>query len=256
LTISCSAQHDLLRIAGARRIAIPPVEVIRYGSGFLPRRLPSNGANQNGLEWLPARYVLCVSTLELRKNHRLLLAVWRRMISRHGADAVPTLVLVGRAGYFMLDSSSLLAKLAACGYLGGKIVLMSDLSDRVLVEAYRRCLFTVYPSLYEGWGLPVAESMAHGKFCVASNGGAIPEVGGELVDYFDAAIEDDALAKIERPLLDPNYLAEKESQIQARYRPATWSDCAHELVAKVGYLSNPCSRPLRANRPAESGSRL
>jgi glycosyltransferase involved in cell wall biosynthesis len=78
--------------------------------------------------------------------------------------------------------------------------------------------------------LPIAESLAHGKFCIASNRTSIPEVGGNLVDYFDPADEDDALAKIERPLLDPAYLATREAQVRTGYRRRTWSDCVHVLM--------------------------
>src|ERR1044071_485576 len=86
----------------------------------------------------------------------------------------------------------------------------------------RACLFTVFPSLSEGWGLPIVESLAHGKFCVASNHTSIPEAGGKLIDYFDPMDEDDALAKIERPLIEPGYLAAREAQLRAEYRARTW----------------------------------
>jgi hypothetical protein len=61
--------------------------------------------------------------------------------------------------------------------------------------------------------------LAHGKFCIASNRTSIPEVSGYLVDYFDPSDEDDALAKIERPLIEPGYLAAREAQLRAEYRP-------------------------------------
>ena len=79
-------------------------------------------------------------------------------------------------------------------------------------------------------GLPVAESLAHGKLCIVSNRTSIPEVGGNLADYFDPADEEDALAKIERPLLEPAYLATREAQVRAEYRRRTWNDCVHALM--------------------------
>jgi glycosyltransferase involved in cell wall biosynthesis len=179
---------------------------------------------------LPQRYVLFVSTIEIRKNHRLLVRIWRRLIERHGADAVPTLIFAGQIGWLVDD---LLAELSASDYLGGKIMLMPGLSDAELRQAYRSSLFTVFPSLCEGWGLPIAESLMHGKFCVASNRTSIPEVGGDLVDYFDPANEDDVLAKIERLLLDPGYLKVREARLQTEYRPRTWTDCVHALVGKL-----------------------
>jgi glycosyltransferase involved in cell wall biosynthesis len=72
--------------------------------------------------------------------------------------------------------------------------------------------------------------LAQGKFCVASNRTSIPEVAGGLIDYFDPTNEDDAFAKIERLLFDRKYLTEREAQLQAAYRPRTWTDCVHALV--------------------------
>jgi glycosyltransferase involved in cell wall biosynthesis len=145
----------------------------------------------------------------------------------------------------------LLADLAASNYLSGKIVLLSGLSDAQLRQAYRSSLFTVFPSLCEGWGLPIAESLAHGKFCVASDRTSIPEVGGDLIDYFDPSDDNDAVAKIERPLLDPGYLAAREARVRAEYRPRTWTDCVHALISKLDQSMPEDSRSL-AVVPSES----
>jgi glycosyltransferase involved in cell wall biosynthesis len=200
--------------------------VVEPGSGLNNQLMSGDQATIN----FPQRYVLFVSTIEIRKNHRLLVRIWRRLLERHGADAVPTLIFAGQIGWLVDD---LLADLTACSYVDGKIVLMPGLSDAELRQAYRSSLFTVFPSLCEGWGLPIAESLMHGKFCVASNRTSIPEVGGDLVDYFDPSNEDDVLAKIERLLLDPGYLKAREARLQAEYRPRTWTDCVHALVGKL-----------------------
>ena len=175
--------------------------------------------------------MLFVSTIEIRKNHRLLVRVWRRLLERHGADVIPVLVFAGQIGWSV---DGLLAELAASGYLDGKIELMLNLPDTELCRAYRSCLFTIFPSFCEGWGLPIAESLAQGKLCVASNRTSIPEVGGDFVDYFDPSDDDDALAKIERLLLDPGYLAAREARLRAEYRPPTWADCVRSLIGEFG----------------------
>jgi glycosyltransferase involved in cell wall biosynthesis len=205
---------------------LPRVEVVELGSGLSDRPLDAD----EKVIGFPRPFVLFVSTIEVRKNHRLLVRVWRRLLERHGADAIPTLIFAGQIGWLVDD---LMADLAASGYLGGKIVLMPGLSEAELRQAYRSCLFTVFPSLCEGWGLPVAESLVQGKFCVASNCTSIPEVGGDLIDYFDPTDDDDALAKIERVLLDPAYLAAREARLRAQYRPRTWADCVSALVGKL-----------------------
>src|SRR5581483_981388 len=191
LTLSNYGRGALVRWAADAGLTLPPVEVMRLGSGLTDR--PMTGEAETVA--LPNRYVLFVSTIEFRKNHRLLVAVWRRLIARHGADAIPVLLFAGQIGWRVDD---LLADLQKSENLGGKIVIMPGLSDAALRQAYRACLFTVFPSLSEGWGLPIAESLTEGKLCVASNHTSIPEVGGGFVDYFDPSQEDDALAKIER----------------------------------------------------------
>src|SRR5262249_11931898 len=87
--------------------------------------------------------------------------VWQRLLERHGTNLVPNLVFAGKIGWLV---DELLDDLEASGYLNGKIILLRNLSDAELQQAYHSCLFTVFPSLSEGWGLPIAESLAHGKF--------------------------------------------------------------------------------------------
>jgi glycosyltransferase involved in cell wall biosynthesis len=226
LTISRHSRDALLALTAAAGRPPPRIEVVELGAGLSDRP----AAASRGMPRIPQPYVLFVSTIEIRKNHRLLVRVWRRLMERHGARAVPVLVFAGQIGWLVDD---LLAELAASEHLGGKIVLLPGLSDAELRQAYRGCLFTVFPSLCEGWGLPVAESLAQGKFCVASSRTSIPEVGGDLIDYFDPADDDDALAKIERPMRDPVYLAQREARLRAEYRPRSWSDCVHALIGKL-----------------------
>ncbi|HLH96467.1 MAG TPA: glycosyltransferase family 1 protein [Xanthobacteraceae bacterium] len=228
LTISQYSREALLAWAAQRGWKLPQVAVMRLGSG-LSKSDSTMPAELASLK-LPSRYVLFVSTIEIRKNHRLLVRLWRRLLERHGAAAVPVLVFAGQIGWKVDD---LLAELEATRYLDGKIMLMPGLSETELRQAYRSCSFTVFPSLAEGWGLPVAESLIHGKFCVASSRTSIPEVAGDLIDYFDPADEDDALVKIERVLFEPGYLAVAEARLKSEYRPRTWAECVEVLLAEL-----------------------
>jgi len=229
---------------------LPPVEALEMGSGFRDPLTAGKTAGKEAMMSLPPRYVLFVSTIELRKNHRLLVRVWKRLLERHGTNLVPNLVFAGKIGWLVDD---LLDDLEASNYLNGKIILLRSLSDAELQQAYRSCLFTVFPSLSEGWGLPIAESLAHGKFCVASDHTSIPEAGGELIDYFDPLNEDDALAKIERPLIDPGYLAAREAQLRAEYRVRTWGDCVRALIGALD--ETVAEDPQAVAQPARRASR-
>jgi glycosyltransferase involved in cell wall biosynthesis len=238
LNVSKYSRDKLVELAGDAGWPLPRVEVLDLGTGLSDRTI----AQGRKVDRLPERFVLVVSTIEVRKNHRLLVRIWRRLVKRHGADAVPDLIFAGQIGW-MVDE--LLAELAACNYLDGKIRLVHGLSDVELRQAYRSCLFTVFPSLCEGWGLPIAESLVQGKFCVASNRTSIPEVGGDFVDYFDPSDDDDALAKIERLLFEPGYLPGREARLQAEYRPRSWADCVHALIDTLDQ-PDMVDRPLAA----------
>jgi glycosyltransferase involved in cell wall biosynthesis len=231
LANSRHSRAALLDHAARRRLAIPPVEVLRFGTGF-----PALGApdGPTGAAF-PEPFVLYVSTIEVRKNHALLLRVWRRLIEQHGAAAVPSLLLIGRMGWLVDD---LMAEFSRAGALRDKVVIASGLSDAEVAMAYRHCLFTVFPSLMEGWGLPVEESLTQGKLCVASDRGAIPEVGGDLVDYFDAADDDGAFAAISRAIFDPEYRGAREAQIRNEFRPQSWTDCVATLIGHLERLSD------------------
>jgi glycosyltransferase involved in cell wall biosynthesis len=225
-TTSKQSRDILLQSAADAECPLPALEILELGTGVSDWPL----AGEQTAMRLPERFVLFVSTIEIRKNHRLLVRIWQRLVERHGADAIPTLVFAGRTGWLVDD---LMAELAASNYVDGKIRLVTDLSDAELHQAYRSCSFTVFPSLSEGWGLPIAESLIHGKACVASDLAPCREIGGDFVDYFDPIDDDDALAKIGRFVLDPGYVAAKEARLRSEYRPRAWADCVHTLLDRL-----------------------
>ena len=91
----------------------------------------------------------------------------------------------------------------------------------------------MYPSLIEGWGLPVQESLLHGVPCIASNAGAIPEAGLDLAAYVDPADDTQLTAAIERYVCDPSALPEARSKISAfladRTQLPSWRDAAETI---------------------------
>ena len=94
LTNSKYTRARLIELTAKSGWRLPRIEVVEPGSGFSDR-LPARG---QAMASLPARYVLFVSTIEIRKNHQLLVRVWERLVKRHGADRVPALVFAGMIG--------------------------------------------------------------------------------------------------------------------------------------------------------------
>jgi len=135
-------------------------------------------------------YVLSVGTVEPRKNLLRLVRAYRQV-----APEIPhALVLAGPPGW---QSAELEAELLRTG--PGSIVRTGHVSDPDLDALYRGADAFAYPSLYEGFGLPVIEAMARGVATVTSNTSSLPEVAGDaalLVDPEDVGEIADALARV------------------------------------------------------------
>lgn len=200
----------------------PPTFPIPFGFGLSPMA----ETFVSPLETDP--YVLFVSTIEIRKNHILALRVWQQLVARHGPERIPKLIFAGKMGWGV---DELRRALAACDNLNGKVRIVSSLSDAEIARAYKDCLFTIFPSFCEGWGLPVSESIKLGKFCVASNATSIPEIAGDAIDYFDPHDEQDAFSTIERVILQPDYLKRREDFLRQEMRIPTWDDTAAAIVS-------------------------
>lgn len=171
-------------------------------------------------------YVLCVGTMDIRKNLWALSHVWLRL-STNKDIALPKLVFAGRRGSFNEDFNRLMQ---ATGQLGGWAEIHHAVSDHDLDFLYRNCLFTVMPSFYEGWGLPVGESLSYGKTGVVSQASSLPEVGLDLVEYCDPYDMNSIEAACLKLLSDPAHRQNLEGQIrQTKLR--SWSDVSRDLLA-------------------------
>jgi glycosyltransferase involved in cell wall biosynthesis len=178
-------------------------------------------------------YVLCVGTIEVRKNPAYLLNIWKVMV-RSGRLDVPCLVFAGRQGWLVGD---FLRQLEACNYLGGRIVVLHGATDVELDLLYQGCLLTMLPSFIEGWGLPVGESLAHGKICLCSATGGMPEAGGKLADYIDPYNVRDGIEKLSRYLDDPELRSRREREIAEQFHPRSWQEVADAVLESTHVLS-------------------
>lgn len=176
-------------------------------------------------------YVLMVGTIEARKNHAAMMRVWRRMLQTMPEAAVPDLVFAGKTGWLTTD---LMQQLGNAGWFGGKIRFIESPSETDLASLYRHCLFSVFPSLYEGWGLPVTESLSFGKTVAASNRASIPEAGANFCAYFDPDNITDAYETIRGLIENPARIATLQARIAAEFHPPSWHDAAAALLARLG----------------------
>jgi glycosyltransferase involved in cell wall biosynthesis len=227
--ISECTRRDLAEMLQAAAVRVPPLTVIKLGADLPPIDAHASARTR---QLAGDRFILFVSTIEPRKNHATLYRAYLQLLER-GVGNLPKLIFAGREGWSV---DSLLADLKRDPRVAGRIELMTEAGDADLAWLYRHCLFTVYPSLYEGWGLPVAESLAAGKFCLASNAASIPEVGGDLVEYIDPRDGKLWADRLQFYIEHPDALAQAETRIRADYVVTAWHDTAKSLFERAGHL--------------------
>jgi len=121
-----------------------------------------------------------VGTFEIRKNYSLLIDVWHDLVANDQFDL--DLVIVGRLGWCVDD---VVGKLYGSQLFQTRIFWMQGISDGALSWLYESCHVFLFPSLYEGWGLPVIEALQHGRPVIASNRGAVPEAALGVAHLID-----------------------------------------------------------------------
>lgn len=170
-------------------------------------------------------FVLMVGSANPRKNAWAAARVWRELGSRLGLRA-PRLIIVDRHAFLDENFRRLMEQ---TGRLEGLIEIVEAPSDAQLAFLYRHCLFTIYPSLYEGWGLPAGESLWFGKMAAISRASSLPEVGGGFADYFDPTDLQEFYDVCARLTLDEDYRRRREAGIDRRLL-RSWADAIAETA--------------------------
>jgi glycosyltransferase involved in cell wall biosynthesis len=224
--ISASSRRDYERYCTDRGWPAPAGGVTGLPCGLRPGQFDTSEP-----PW-PRPYALLVGTVESRKNHALALGAWQRLLERHGPEQVPDLVCVGRLGW---HADEFLDEYVRTRGLDGKVsVLSSSVPDARLAAFYAHADFTVYPSRYEGWGLPVSESLAFGRLPVVADSSSLPEAGRDLAAYFTSDDLDDLVRVLEAEALDPGARAAHENRIAAdTTTPITWEHVATVIMDEV-----------------------
>jgi glycosyltransferase involved in cell wall biosynthesis len=175
----------------------------------------------------PGPYLLALGTLEPRKNLSHLIRSFYRLVDS-GDPGPVKLVLVGPTGW---KTEELLSTIGARPELRNRIVLTGYVEDEDLAAIYSGARAFVFPSHYEGFGLPVLEAMRCGTPVIASNAGALPEVGGDAAVYVSPD-DSEALGAAMRSLLsDSNRRADLSRRGIAHAEGFTWERTAALTVS-------------------------
>lgn len=223
--ISQSTERDLLKHfprAAGKTSVIPLAADPRFGAPASPDEIGAV-TRRYGVE--PGGYVLAAGTLEPRKN--LL-----RLIAAHAAlpeelRAAHPLVIVGPRGW---EEEGILA---AAGERRADVRLAGFVPDSDLARLYAGCSLFCFPSLYEGFGLPVLEAMTAGAPVMASEVSSLPEVGGDAIAYVHPRDERAITAGLERLLRSPDERAALAQRARVRATGFSWERCAQQMLGEL-----------------------
>ena len=247
LVNSEATKRDVLQVGATMGRALAPedVAVIRLDADCRNPDPAPNAPDPSPAE----PFVLFVATIEVRKGHVTALDAWSALIAQHG-PAVPRLVCVGKRGWL---SGPVYRRLEDPA-LAARVTLRHAVSDAELARLYRTCLFTLYPSHYEGWGLPITESLCHGKPVIAADTSSLPEAGGDLALYVqpgDAPALAEAAARL---IFNAPYREALAARIRAGFHPRTWSGLATQMQAELARMAARGTPPVLPSPMARLGA--
>lgn len=249
LCISESTRRDLKRfLEGAGFSTLPISSVFRLGDSIAARNsetsyspLPPHVNSEN--------FLLYVSTVERRKNHSGLYLAYRKIIIENLVEesSLPDLVFVGMKAWGV---SEFLTEIDQDPLVRDRVHILDGITDQALRWLYENCRFSVYPSFYEGWGLPVGESLSYGKPVISSNAASLPEVGGDLVPYIDPYSSTQMAQTIAHFLNTPGDLENLQYRIKSTYKASSWARAALQVKSVIdSFFKDKCNQELHSQKP-------
>jgi len=164
---------ELTRYARRTGQFMPPAVAARLAAATLPPPRPSRP--------MSSPYFLMLGTIEARKNHWLLLQIWRQLAAQFGRQT-PKLVLVGQRGW---ECENVVDLLERCVALKDCVIELPDCSDVALSTYISHAQALLFPSFAEGYGMPLMEALSSGVPVIASDLPVFREIAGDIPDYLD-----------------------------------------------------------------------
>ncbi len=223
IAISESTKRDVVDLLG---VPADRVDVVYCGTDEFFHPLPAAAVDRFRRERaLPERFILFLGTLEPRKNVQALVRAYGRW---HAAEPdIPKLVVGGGKGWYY---DQIFTEVETLG-LTGEVIFPGYIGQEELPLWYNAADLFVYPSRFEGFGLPVLEAMACGTPVVTSNVSSLPEVAGDAALLVPPDDEAQLIEAMRRALSDKALRQEMRAKGQAHAATFTWERTARQTAA-------------------------
>ncbi|MEH2422918.1 MAG: glycosyltransferase family 1 protein [Nostoc sp.] len=204
------------------------VQSFRLGCNYFRHDFLLSEENNNfGTELqklLNKKYILVVGSLVPHKNIKTIIAAFDLLIN---SNYDVFLIFAGNKSWHsetdnLIESNKMYGKL---------IQILGSVTDAQLDFLYKNCYCLVQASFYEGFGLPVVEALQSCKPVIASNGGSLPEVGGDFCIYFDPTQPTELYQALKKLLDSDTYYNHFVERIRNEYRPFSWQESAEQFLS-------------------------
>jgi len=223
---SHSTLETLVTEAKKINIKMPLSTVAHLAPGFMPISF--------GDRPIETPYFVVLGTIEPRKNHNLLFRVWRKLVEEMGVLA-PKLVLIGRRGWECENAVDILER---SEMLRGVLIEKSSCSDTELITILHHAQATLYPTLVEGYGMPIVESLMVGTPVIATNLPVFQEVAGDVPDYLDALDGLGWLAYVKAFMDNQHPLRVAQLKRMQQFTTPTWQTHFEKVDALIDSVVN------------------
>ncbi len=231
---SHATRRDLLRLSPSVESKSKVVQ-LAVSECFSRPREPGRLEEVRRRHGLSKPFVLCAGTLEPRKNLPRLIQAFAAL--PHAVRRTHLLVLVGARGW----EDDEIMQLA--GTHAESVRVLGHVPDGDLACLYRLCTIFCYPSLYEGFGLPVLEAMSAGAAVLTSNVSSLPEVGGDAAAYVEPLSVDSIRGGLERLLGSQSERAGLRERARTRALAFSWESTAAQMLTELVALGKNHGRP-------------
>jgi hypothetical protein len=206
--------QSLRQFADARGLRMPET----VAAPLAPPDLPDTNGTKSPLD---VPYFVILGTIEPRKNHLLLLHLWREMAATADDGRTPHLVIIGQRGW---ECENVIDMLERCEALQGVVHELPDCGDVELARYLRHARALLFPSFAEGFGLPLIEAIAQGTPVIASDLPVFREIAGDVPDYVNSLDGPGWLAAVRDYEQDTGSRRAGQLQRMTDFAVPTWAD--------------------------------
>jgi glycosyltransferase involved in cell wall biosynthesis len=225
ITISEFSKNDILHLVSGIDVNQISVTHLSCDPIFINESYSADIANSSIAEKIHIPFIFCLGANDPRKNTLRLVHAYLRLLRQNNISE--NLVISGYANWEKSESYRVVKEAGA----ESRVKFLNFITIDELAMLYRNAVVFVYPSLYEGFGIPILEAFSSGCPVIASNVTSIPEVGGDAALYFDPRSEDQIANSLQLVLSDSVLRETLKEKGRVRAKQFSWSETARKTLA-------------------------